>query len=161
MRLFRTLAIVATLAMPGLAHAQGKQLDGASAAGLCASALEFAAGARQSAGVATPAELVNLQATRDLFLGLQYPDGSVAAYGEAWTKRMQRDLDNATSADHRQTIANEIGSIARKCQDSMIKEVEAARAAAAARQVQDDPNIQPSTAQPTPKPVPPGTVTVQ
>jgi len=131
MRPLHTVILCAgILALPGTALAQQTQrVAGASAAGLCASAMEFVAGARSTAGVATPQELIRLQKIRDTLLELPaFRPGEVEAYAQAWSQRMAKNVSEAGSDAQRRTIATEIATIARDCQRKMIDEVNAAEA---------------------------------
>lgn len=126
MRFIMTAVVFAALTPAGLAHAQVKNVDGASAAGLCASALEFVAGARAGAGIAQPRELQRLGATRDTLLALpQFAPGEVEAYAKAWSERMGKNMAEATSDRHRAAIGEEIAGIARGCHQDMVAEINA------------------------------------
>lgn len=127
MRLIHTAILCATLALPSVAHAQAKKVNGASAAGLCASAMEFVAGARGTAGVASPQELTRLQRIRDFLLELpQFQKGEVEAYANAWSERMAKNVAEASSDAQRGVIATEIGTIARDCQRKLVQQVNSA-----------------------------------
>ena len=128
MRPIYAAIVTASLAVPGLAHAQSHKVGGASLAGLCAASLEFVAGARQSAGVVEPQHLLVIQSTRDLYLGIpKYPEGEVHGYATAWSERMSRDFSNAADDRARGAVATDIGSIARDCQEKMFAEYRAAQ----------------------------------
>lgn len=148
MQLIRTAILCATLTLPGVAHAQVNKVEGASAAGLCASSLEFIAGVRSSAGVATQQELARLGRLRDLFLSLEtFKKGEVEAYATAWSKRMGENFASAQSNEQQSAIANEIGSIAVNCQRKMVQQIKDTKAARAGNSGQAAP-AQPVPAQP-------------
>lgn len=120
------VAILCVLLPVGAAQAQIKNVEGAAAAGLCASAMEFVAGARSAAGIATPQELNRLEKTRDLLLALpQFQTGEVEAYAQAWSQRMSENMRDATTPARRNAVSNDIAGIARKCHQDMAAEVRA------------------------------------
>jgi len=120
------VAILCVLLPVGAAQAQIKNVEGAAAAGLCASAMEFVAGARSAAGIATPQELNRLEKTRDLLLALpQFQTGEVEAYAQAWSQRMAENMRDATTPARRNAVSNDIAGIARKCHQDMAAEVRA------------------------------------
>lgn len=129
MRPILFVAFSASLAVPGIAHAQTQSVSGASLAGLCAASLEFVAGARHAVvGNADPKHLEVIQTTRDLYLRLRaYPEGEVKAHAVAWSQRMSEDLANAADDRSRGLVATDIGSIARDCQRKMIERYQAAQ----------------------------------
>jgi len=130
MRILFTAAMVATLgAASAPAHAQSQTITGASAAGLCAAAMEFVAGARSATGIATPQELNRLQQIRETLLALpQYPNGEVQAYAQAWSTRMAENVAAATSPAQVNSIAKDIAGRALKCQQGMVQAVNDAAA---------------------------------
>ena len=123
MRILSTAAILVALSLPAAAQSQAKlTVEGASAAGLCAAAMEFVAGARSAKGIATPQELSRLQKIRETLLGLpQFPPGEVLAYAEAWSARMSENVAAATSAQKLNAIATDIGIRARQCQQGLVQ----------------------------------------
>ena len=124
MRMIATAVLVAGLAPFGAAEAQVRSVDGSSAAGLCASSLEFVAGARSAAGIASAQELQRLQRMRDLLIGLpQFPKGEVEAYAQAWSQRMAKNMVEATDDAKRRAISNEIAGIASKCHRDIMADV--------------------------------------
>lgn len=129
MRLIPTAVFCASLALPGLAHAQAQKITGASLAGLCAASLEFVAGARASLGEVDPRHLEIMQSTRDLYLQLaSFPQGEIQGYAQAWSERMGKNLSEAVDDTARGTVATRIGRIARDCQEQMIAQYRAAEA---------------------------------
>ena len=131
MRLIYSAILCATFALPGAAQAQAKKVSGASAAGLCASALDFVAGARSAANVASPEDLNRLGQLRDLFINLgQFQKGEVEGYANAWSDKMNQDLGQAQTAEKQSTIVSEITTIAVRCQRTMIRDVNRAAQAA-------------------------------
>lgn len=149
MRLIPTAILCATLALPGIAHAQVKSVKGASAAGLCASALEFVVGVRTSTGAAQKEEQVAMQRLRNIFLRLpHFKQGEVEAYANAWSDRMARDLGNASTAKQKSAVASEVATIARGCQESMKREINAAGAIAQPPGAAQPAQVQPLPAQP-------------
>ncbi len=125
MRIVYSAAVFAALCLPVSAQTEQRlTVSGVSAAGLCAAAMEFVAGARSATGAATPRELERLQKIRETLLGLpQFPRGEVEAYAEAWSERMAENVNAATSAAHLKSIAEDIGKRAIQCQQGMVQEV--------------------------------------
>ncbi len=116
MRILQTVVFSAVMGFSGTAHAQSLSVTGASAAGLCASALDFVAGLRAANGTATPEELLRLQQTRDLILRIRkFPEGEVAAYAEAWSKRMVENITQAPTEVQRVAVAADITKRAENC----------------------------------------------
>jgi hypothetical protein len=149
MRLLSATIICTALALPGLAYAQTKNVKGASAAGLCASSLEFVAGVRTSTGAAQKDEQIAMERLRNLFLRLpHFRKGEVEAYANAWSDRIARDLGNATTAKQKSAVASEVATIARGCQESMKREVNAAGSLAQQRRAAQPLPAQPQPAQP-------------
>ena len=129
MRIFSTTAFCALLTVSGHAAAQQTTINRASAAGLCASALEFVAGARAAKGLATNEELSQIGQAINILLNLPgHPKGEVAAYAEAWSKRMAENAAEAQTEEGKRAVANDIARRARDCQQGMIQAVEKARA---------------------------------
>lgn len=124
MRIIPAAALTVTLCLPVAAQAQSQTITGSSAAGLCAAAMEFVAGARSASGIATPQELSRLQKVRETLLALpQFPKGEVQAYAEAWSKRMAENVSAATSPAQINSIAKDIAGRALKCQQGMVQAV--------------------------------------
>ena len=129
MRLIPTAIFCASMALPGLAHAQANKVQGASLAGLCAASLDFVAGARNAAGVAQPSELLVFQNTRDLYLGTsKFKTSEVEAYAKAWSQRMSENFSQAADESARSAVAADIGKIARDCQTKLVEQYRAAQA---------------------------------
>lgn len=128
MRILKAVAFCAVVGFSGAAHAQTISVTGASAAGLCASALDFVAGIRAANGSATPEELNRLQRARDLVLRIRkFPEGEVAAYAEAWSQRMIENISEAQTEVQRVAVAADITKRAENCHNGLVKALSKAR----------------------------------
>ncbi len=128
MRILQAVVFCAAMGFSGATHAQNISVTGASAAGLCASALDFVAGIRAANGSATPEELNRLQRARDLILTLRkYPKGEVEAYAQAWSQRMVENLSEAQTEVQRVAVAADITKRAENCHKGVVQGLAAAR----------------------------------
>ena len=169
MRIPFAVLILAAAAVPGPAMAQtagqpGAMVaqcppsnqkivaKGAAAAGVCAGALEMAAGIRAEAGNAPPQQIMNIQKARDFFAELpMYSRDEIAANASTFIREMGGCLTNAGTDEARRAVIAEVGKIAQGCFQSAAQHARGASQAQPAPQ----PGVQPAPVQPLPlEPVP-------
>lgn len=122
MRMPHWIVLGAVLALPVTAEAVTIKAKGAAAAGVCAAALDLAAGMQVKSGTAAPAQVVNMTNARDFFAELpMYDRNEITQNAEAFVRLMNQRMSAAQSDSERRVIVKEIGDVAKSCFDSASK----------------------------------------